>query len=555
MKGKGSSAPLHASHPLPELGVLEHHVLELLHVDEAVPVHVEVLDQLVRLLQRDGEPCGQVLRPKEPRPVLVQAKEELLSLVEEGVLLGLRRSLLGPLLEEVVALVVHHHKGGEVLDLDLPHCLHPQLLHVQDLHPFDALRAERGRHAADGAEVEAAVLLASLGHLRGAVALANHDHGAPECLEGADVGVHAPSSGGPEGSRGHARWCLGGTCIVDGVLLDVVRQAFPVIDHLLHPSMRNVARDNDGPREGQARLHRIPAQELEVLLHGVVQVNLDDLSTAVQRTLLHVGQVLGGLPLQLLEEDALLRDPGLGLAVGGAGDADADRAGGAVPGQPDHADVMHEVLSTVLRSDAQVLGYVLDLCLPLEVAECSPSSAAGGGKPVQVLAAGQLDRLQIHVSGQATDDESQVVRRARGRAYVRDLLGNELREGLLVQRAFSLLEKLRLIGTATAFCNEQEVVCVALLRHHVDLGRQVGPCVRLLEHGLRGHLRVPQVPFGVRLVDAPREVILVFPISEHVAPALRQDRCSARVLARWHNHSGRHARVLQELKGNKAVVA
>ena len=59
--------------------------------------------------------------------------------------------------EEVVALVVHHHERGEVLDLDLPDRLHAQLRVLQHLHRPDAVLREPGRRAADRAEVEPAV--------------------------------------------------------------------------------------------------------------------------------------------------------------------------------------------------------------------------------------------------------------------------------------------------------------------------------------------------------------------------------------------------------------
>src|SRR6478736_8638215 len=67
--------------------------------------------------------------------------------------------------EEVVALVVDDDEGGEVLDLDLPDRLHAELgvLHHLD-RPDAVLREPRGR-ATDRAQVEAAVLVAGVGHL------------------------------------------------------------------------------------------------------------------------------------------------------------------------------------------------------------------------------------------------------------------------------------------------------------------------------------------------------------------------------------------------------
>src|SRR5690606_7044315 len=77
---------------------------------------------------------------------------------------------LGGLGEEVVALVVDDDERGEVLDLDLPHRFHAELGVLQHLDARDAVLREPGRGTTDRAEVEAAVLLARLGNLLGAVA-------------------------------------------------------------------------------------------------------------------------------------------------------------------------------------------------------------------------------------------------------------------------------------------------------------------------------------------------------------------------------------------------
>src|SRR5579871_1190757 len=69
------------------------------------------------------------------------------------------------LLEEIIPLVVDHDERGEVLDLDPPDRLHPKLgiLHHFDL--LDAVLRKVRCGAADGGEVEAAVLLAGLADL------------------------------------------------------------------------------------------------------------------------------------------------------------------------------------------------------------------------------------------------------------------------------------------------------------------------------------------------------------------------------------------------------
>ena len=69
--------------------------------------------------------------------------------------------------EEVVALVVDHHEGREVLDLDAPDRLHAQLGVLEHLDLADAVLRQAGGRTADRPEVEAAVGLARLGDRRG----------------------------------------------------------------------------------------------------------------------------------------------------------------------------------------------------------------------------------------------------------------------------------------------------------------------------------------------------------------------------------------------------
>ena len=69
------------------------------------------------------------------------------------------------LLEEVVALVIDEDECGEVLDGDLPDGFHAELGIFDTFDGLDAALREHCSYAADGAEVEAAVLLAGVGDL------------------------------------------------------------------------------------------------------------------------------------------------------------------------------------------------------------------------------------------------------------------------------------------------------------------------------------------------------------------------------------------------------
>ena len=94
------------------------------------------------------------------------------------------------LLEKVVSLVVNKDEGREVLDGNLPDCLHTQF---GILNAFDARYAalrQHCRHASDGSQIETAVLLTSVGNGLRTVSLGNHHQGAAVCLKFVNVWVH-----------------------------------------------------------------------------------------------------------------------------------------------------------------------------------------------------------------------------------------------------------------------------------------------------------------------------------------------------------------------------
>jgi NADPH:quinone reductase len=80
------------------------------------------------------------------------------------------------LLEEIVPLVVDDDEGREILDLDAPDRLHAKLGIFDDRDLLDAMLGKVCGGAADGGEIEAAVFLAGVAHLRRAVALGDRHH-------------------------------------------------------------------------------------------------------------------------------------------------------------------------------------------------------------------------------------------------------------------------------------------------------------------------------------------------------------------------------------------
>ena len=92
-------------------------------------------------------------------------------------------------------LVVDKDECREVLHYNLPHSLHSQL---GIFHTFDALDTalrQHGSHTADGAQIEAAMLVACRRDSIRTVALGNHDQRCAMCLELVYIGVHTACCG------------------------------------------------------------------------------------------------------------------------------------------------------------------------------------------------------------------------------------------------------------------------------------------------------------------------------------------------------------------------
>ena len=100
------------------------------------------------------------------------------------------------LLEEVVALVVHQNEGGEILNGNFPDSLHAEFGVLHAFNALDATLRQYGSHATNSAEVETAMLLASIGHHLSTVTLGNHNQRTAMRLELVHIGVHTVGSGG-----------------------------------------------------------------------------------------------------------------------------------------------------------------------------------------------------------------------------------------------------------------------------------------------------------------------------------------------------------------------
>ncbi len=121
-----------------------------------------------------------------------------------------------------------------------------------------------------------------------------------------------------------------------------------------------MSRHDDGSVQRQAGRDRVRGKLRRDLIHRLVQVDADHVAFALLAQ--RFRNVLARVVLQLLNPDPVAVDFRFDVAVRGAGDPHADRAGGAVARQADHADVVGEVFTAKLRAEAEVLGFWSSSC-------------------------------------------------------------------------------------------------------------------------------------------------------------------------------------------------
>ena len=223
-----------------------------------------------------------------------------------------------------------------------------------------------------------------------------------------------PAVVGPKEPDAHALRRLGGAGVIDRVVAETGGHGFAGGEPGLDLLVRQVAGHRDRAGERQPGADRIARELGPDFRHRAVEVERRHL--AAEHVRIRLRQEARRVPLQGFKEDAVARDPGQGLPVGRAGDAEPDRQRGAVARQADHAHIVAEILAAELRPDAHGARRFQDQGLRLPV-------AVGRSRAARPPPAGRRDsrcwpvshRLQVELRRCAANDDRQMVGRGRRR--------------------------------------------------------------------------------------------------------------------------------------------
>jgi hypothetical protein len=324
------------------------------------------------------------------------------------------------------------------------------------------------------------------------VSLGQRDEAPSGCHELVDVRIHSPRCGWSERTRGVSLWCLRRPSVVDDVVLQVLRHALTAVESLKDLGVGLVARDDDGATKIQPSRHGKLRELGTKLSHRHIEIDVHDSLSWGHILLLHLWEVLPHIPLERLEEDSLCRDLAFDLSVSRARDSKSYRTRGTMAREAHHTDIVTEIFPTELCANAHPLRELQHLLLQLQVTESSAVLVPRGGERVIIFGGGELNSLESHLRGEATDDDGKVVGWTGGGTDRLNLLLQKGHDGLCVAHQGSgLLVEKGLVGGPPSLGHEEELVSIARGGVHFDLRREVGASVDLLVHRQRGKLRVP----------------------------------------------------------------
>ena len=154
--------------------------------------------------------------------------------------------------------------------------------------------------------------------------------------------------------------------------------------------MSNVASHDDGSLQVDTGRNRILTEFLANGVDTLVQVDLDTLTTLTGLTELLRNQ-LCGVAVHLLQPDTIGIDPSLDISISRAANTHTDRTAGTMTRQTNDTDVVSQILTTKLSAEANLLSFLDELLLQINIAESTTSLIASSGQTIV-----ELDRSELH---------------------------------------------------------------------------------------------------------------------------------------------------------------
>ena len=187
--------------------------------------------------------------------------------------------------------------------------------------------------------------------------------------------------------------------------------------------------------------------------------------------------------VHLLDPDTVFVDLTLDITVCRAAYAKSDRAASAVAWKTDHTDIVSHILTTKLSTETNLVCFLEELLLELDVTEGTTGLIACGRECIVVVSRSEFNSEQVLLCTGTTDHECDMVRRTSCSTEALHLLHEEWDEGArILDTCFGLLVEVSLVSRTTTLGHAEEVVLHTFASLKVNLSREVALGIYLVVH-------------------------------------------------------------------------
>jgi len=193
------------------------------------------------------------------------------------------------------------------------------------------------------------MLFAGIHHLLAAVSFGYHYHAAAMFLKQIDIRIHSTGRSRAKRTGRHSFRCFGRAGIIHRMILHVLWQIFPSIQHFFDARMCNIAGHYHCPRKRKSRGNRIFRQGRQNFVHRAVQIDFHCISfTCIA---IFFRDIFAGIILQFFEPNAILVYLCLNVAIGRARYCQAYKAGSPMTREPDNTHIVSKIFSSKLSTN------------------------------------------------------------------------------------------------------------------------------------------------------------------------------------------------------------
>ena len=327
--------------------------------------------------------------------------------------------------------------------------------------------------------------------------------------------------------------------------------AFLLIENFSDFCVRHIAGDDHRSLQIQAGLDRILREVGEDFFHRAIQINF------YRRSQVHhiaCGDILFRMMFHLFEPETVFVNFRFDVTVCRAAYTDRNRATCRMTRATDNADIVDKIFAAELCADASLLANVQHLFFHFEVAENASAFRTGRRNIIQVTAACELHHVRIHFGACATDNNCQMIRRARCRSEGFHLIGEEFFQRLRVEERLRHRPVISFIRRSTTLCHKEEFHFGAFFGVNVDLSRQIASGIFFFIHRKRSDLTVTQILRRVRIVNAFGNRFGIVKACPHLLAFMRNANSGSRILTERKNSLGGNGCVFEHRQCDEFIV-